>query len=75
MGIIYPQPQKYKCSKCGGEGHKYSRSAKPERPGTYEGVKCGACGHYTESYKPTIQELEMGSGASWSYNPNRPLPF
>lgn len=75
MGITFIPPQKYKCSKCGGEGHKYSRSAKPDRPGTYEGIRCGDCGHFTEHYVPTILELEMGSGASWNNSPNKPLPF
>lgn len=76
MGIILIPPQKYKCSECGGVGHSYVRSAKPERPGSYKGIKCVNCGHESgEIYQPTIEELEMGSGQSWTHNPNKPLPF
>lgn len=76
MGIHYLQPQKYKCSKCGStSGHKYSRSAKPKRQGTYEGISCPDCGHKTEHYVPSLMELEMGSSRSWSHDPNKPIEF
>lgn len=75
MGIMYLPPPKYKCSKCGSENsEKYSRPAFG-KSGTYEGVKCRACGHFVEHYKMSIWEQETQSGISYSYDPNKPKSF
>ena len=76
MGIIHIPPQRYKCSECGGEnGREYRESAQPDRPGTWEGVRCPDCGHETRCYRKSLGELEMGSGVTYSLKQDFPRIF
>lgn len=76
MGIVFLPHRKYECSECGcKDGYKYSESARPEKLGTYEGIRCPNCKHETRHYVPSISEMESSSGNIYSNTLNGTKKF
>lgn len=76
MGIIFLQPQIYKCSKCKSLNcEEFSEPSINQYAGHYEGVRCLDCGHEIKYYKQSIMELESQKDLSYSNNPNEPHEF